>query len=555
MIRSLALGSLCLVGLAGPVAAEVTPAPIFGDHMVLQGGVKAPVFGTTEPGGSVSVTASIVELEPESDVDTPEVDASLQYSEPVAVTVTADADGRWQTEIGPYDVGQKLKIEIFDADADPAEVTAASAAGKDSANFASFEDVLTGDVWLCSGQSNMEWALANTIDATREAKAVADDELRLFTVPKHSVREPQLSLKGKPGQREPSAGQWVKLSRKAVEPFSAVGYYFGKAIRNATGRPVGLIDSTWGGTPSEAWTRESTLKTLKTTAPLYKRWDKVDADFAEKGSTEETWSRDLSPTHPHHPGNLNNGMIVPLVPFALKGAIWYQGESNASRAEQYDEIFPAMIEDWRDQFGQKIPFYWVQLANYQQYQENPNAVSKWAELRESQDKTLDELENVGQAVILDIGEANDIHPRNKKDVGQRLALAALRGVYEIDRDGMLSPRFKEATMEGDTATITFDVDGDVLQVRRDESVGADGAAPNELLGFTVAGKDQTFYRARATVTAPNTVTVVAPEEVSEIASVRYGWADNPRVTLFNTRGIPAAPFRTDDWPGVTDGWY
>ncbi len=506
-VRSpLSLGGLLVLCLAATAPAGITPAPIFGDHMVLQAGVKAPVFGAADPGEKVIVTLS------------KKVGPSRYDDGVVAETVAGD-DGRWRVDVGPVTAGEELTIAVTAADG----------------TTVTFTDVLAGDVWLCSGQSNMQWELRNTLDADREIKAAKDDRVRLFSVPRHNASEPQTTLQGEPGQGEPSAARWVKLTPEAAGQFSAVGYHFGTTIHEATGRPVGLIDSSWGGTPSEAWTRTQSLEPLKTAGPLLGRW----------ADTEQT-------NRPHHrPGVLNNGMIAPLVPFALKGAIWYQGESNAGRAEQYDEIFPAMIEDWRDQFGQDLPFFWVQLANYMAYNEDANAGSAWAELREAQDKTLDELENVGQAVILDVGEARDIHPRNKEDVGERLALAALETVYQLDGAGRRSPRFKSVVIAGAAATITFDVAGDRLQNRRDDYQ----TDPAGVLGFAVAGADRKFYRATAEITGPGTVKVTAPAQVPEIVSVRYGWADNPRVTLFNTRGLPAAPFRTDDWPGVTDGKY
>ncbi|MFH5803226.1 sialate O-acetylesterase [Alienimonas sp. DA493] len=523
MTRFLALGSLgsglLLAGLAGPAAAEVVPAPIFGDHMVLQSDRPVPVFGQTEPGGQVSVTATVVTDAPPDDL----------INERPAATATADENGRWSVTVGPFQPGTNLTLVVADADA-----ADASAEGEaDTADRKVYTDVLAGDVWLCSGQSNMAWGLNNTLDADREIQSAKNDEIRLFTVPRQSVREPKTTLS--------ADAQWMKLSPESARNFSAVGYYFGKTIHTETGRPLGLINSSWGGTPSEAWTRPATLEKTDTAGPLLERWEKTD---------------DADTNRPHHrPGVLNNGMITPLVPFALKGAIWYQGESNAGRAEQYDEIFPAMIEDWRDQFGQPLPFFWVQLANFRAYEDDPNAGSDWAELREAQDNTLDELPDVGQAVIIDVGEANDIHPRNKEDVGQRLALAALEVVYDMDETGQLSPRMTDVAMDGKTATVTFDTDGDALQIRRDESVGADAAAPGEALGFAVAGPDKTFHWAQAELTGPNTVKVTAPAGVSEIVAVRYAWADNPKVTLFNTRGLPAAPFRTDDWPGVTAGNY
>ena len=563
------LAALLVPLLAAPAAADVTIADVFGDHMVLQAGVKAPVFGTTEPGGEVAVLiGETISIGMEDGV---RVGETVSYDAfPTPDRATADENGRWQVEIGPIEPGRNFQLLILDADEEkvPADTDGLEFVPKVESSISDtptnisdtptkiiLTDVLAGDVWLCSGQSNMEWQLKNTLDADREIKAAKDEEIRLFTVLKHSAPEPQTELKEPGGKDEPSAARWVKLSPEAAAEFSAVGYYFGREIHEATGRPVGLVNSSWGGTPSEAWTREPTLETVPEAKGTLQRWAEIDRKFAAGEEVPKNWSGKFSPTHPHHPGNLNNGMIAPLAPLALKGAIWYQGESNASRAEQYDEIFPAMIEDWRDQFGQEIPFFWVQLANFQQYDEDPNAYTNWAELREAQDRTLDELEAVGQAVILDVGEADDIHPRNKKDVGERLALAALREVYEVNEPGMLSPRVKDVALNGKTATVTFDVDGDRLQVRRDESVGADDAAPGAVLGFTVAGPgdDAPFVRAEARVTGPDTVEVTAPDGVDEIAAVRYAWAQNPRVTLFNTRGLPASPFRTDDRERVTAG--
>ena len=552
MTRPFLFAALASSLLAAPAAADVTVADVFGDHMVIQAGVRAPIFGTTEPGGIVLVEHSLIERRSDP--------INFTITDDSQERVTADDQGRWRTEVGPFEAGQELAFAIRDADADvPTEarldVLGGDVEPAESKDFIALTDVLAGDVWLCSGQSNMEWQLRNTLDADREIKAAADDEIRLFTVPKHAAREPQTALKGPGDNAEPSAAKWVKLSPEAAGPFSAVGYYFGKAIHAETGRPVGLVNSSWGGTPSEAWTREATLETVPEAAGTLERWADIDAKFAAGEEVPSNWSGKFSPTHPHHPGNLNDGMIAPLAPVALKGAIWYQGESNASRADQYDAIFPAMIEDWRDQFGQDLPFFWVQLANFQAYDEDPNAYTNWAELREAQDNTLGDLPMTGQAVILDVGEADDIHPRNKQDVGERLALAALRTVYGVDDPGMLSPRMADVKLNGDTATVTFDVDGDALQVRRDESVGADDSEPGVALGFTVAGPgaDAPFARAAARVTGPDTVEITAPEGISEIAAVRYAWAQNPRVTLFNTRGLPAAPFRTDDRQRVTAG--
>ncbi len=562
MIRPLAFGCLSAVlltaGGASTAAAEVTPAPIFGDHMMFPADEPAPVFGTTEPGGGVSVHYWTV---------TPGAgDAAPVFSAANTATATADDAGRWQTKIGPFKSGTELFLIVKDdrTELEPPDLAAERANPRpDSEQVKTFTDVLVGDVWLCSGQSNMEWALADTVDAEYEIPSATNDEIRLFSVPRQSVRTPQTQLGGGPGGNgpDPSFAQWVKLRPDNTAGwFSAVGYYFAKTLHARTGRPIGMVDASWSGTPSEAWTREESLKPLKTAAPLLDRWAGYDAAAAAGEDAGGNWAGPYGPTHSHHPGNLNYGMIAPLVPFAFKGAIWYQGESNADRAEQYDEIFPAMIEDWRAQFGRKLPFFWVQLPNYRAYREDPNAGSDWAELRGAQDGALDKLKSVGQAVMIDGTEADNLHPRDKRPVGERLASAALEMVYDLDEPGLRSPRKTSVTMDGATATVTFDTAGDALQARRDRlpadaQAAAGPAGPGAVLGFAVAGADRRFYRATAEITGPGTVKVNAPAQVPEIVAVRYGWADNPRVTLFNTRGLPAAPFRTDDWPGVTAGKY
>jgi sialate O-acetylesterase len=231
-------------------------------------------------------------------------------------------------------------------------------------------------------------------------------------------------------------------------------------------------------------------------------------------------------------------MIAPLVPFAIRGAVWYQGESNASRAYQYRTLFPAMIRNWRADWGEgDFPFYWVQLANFMAPKEEPGE-SAWAELREAQSMAL-ALPATGEAVIIDIGETRDIHPGNKQDVGRRLALWALGRDYGRGEVVCSGPRFREARFEGVEARVTFDHAGGGLVFR----------GGGELLGFAVAGEDRTFHWARARI--EEDAVVVSSEAVERPVAVRYGWADNPRCNLYNREGLPASPFRTDDWPGVT----
>jgi sialate O-acetylesterase len=327
------------------------------------------------------------------------------------------------------------------------------------------------------------------------------------------------------------------------------------------GVPVGMIHTSWGGTPSEAWTSREKLEETPEAKPILDRWENIVAKYPETleayNKTLEEWKKaadqakkdgkdapakpraPLSPDHPHRPTSLYNAMIAPLVPYAIKGAIWYQGESNASRAYQYRTIFPAMIEDWREQWDQgKFPFLFVQLANFRERKEEP-AESDWAELREAQVMTLD-LKNTGMAVIIDIGEADNIHPKNKQDVGKRLAAWTLAKDY--NRDVVPSgPLFRSARFRNGKATIKFDYDDGGLM-----------AKGSELKGFAIAGPDRKFVWANAEITGrKNKKVQVWSDKVPEPVAVRYGWADNPECTLYNEAGLPASPFRTDDWPGIT----
>jgi sialate O-acetylesterase len=338
-----------------------------------------------------------------------------------------------------------------------------------------------------------------------------------------------------------------------------VAYFFGRELHKNLGVPIGLIHTSWGGTPAEAWTRRGVLKADPDFKPILQRYDEAVAKYpqakqeherkleewkqaVEKAKTEGTRApgrpgEPLGPGHPHSPSGLYNAMISPLLPYGIAGAIWYQGESNAGRAYQYRKLLPAMIKNWRDDWGLgDFSFIFVQLANFMAVKPEPGD-SSWAELREAQSMTL-ALPNTGMAVIIDIGEANDIHPKNKQDVGKRLALWALANTYKqaLEYSG---PVYKSSKTEGNRIILTFDDVGGGLM-----------AAPEPpLKGFAIAGADHKFVWADAAIEG-NTV-VVSSDTVSEPVAVRYAWADNPVCNLYNKEGLPASPFRTDDWPGVT----
>lgn len=501
------VGLLAIVVALGLSAqAELWMPSIFSSHMVLQQKQKNPIWGKADPGAVLTV----------------------QFGDQVQ-EVTVGADGRWMAALKPRTAGNTaydLRVSL-------------------DAESLYFDDILIGEVWVASGQSNMQWSVKQSNDPEKEIAAAKYPNLRLFYVKRVVADTPQ----------EDCEGTWEACTPETIPGFSAVAYYFGRELHQKLNIPVGLIHTSWGGTPSESWTSQETVDKVAAFAPITKRWedvlakwpetkveyDKKVADWKAKKEAGETKARQprapYGPDHPHRISSLYNGMIHPIVPFGIKGAIWYQGESNASRAYQYRTIFPAMIEDWRMHWDQgSFPFYFVQLANYKKRVEEPVADSDWAELREAQLMTL-ELKNTGMASAIDIGEAGDIHPRNKQDVGKRLARWALRFDYGM-RDVVPSgPLYKSHIIDGSKVVISFEY--------------AKGLHPKagELKGFMIAGEDQQFVWADAEVKGKKVI--VSSDAVPAPKSVRYGWAANPVSTLYNEAGLPASPFRTDDWPGVT----
>ena len=639
--------------------ADVRVPAIIGDNMVLQQGKKIRIWGWANPNEKVSV-----------------VFASQKAN------AVADVSGHWQTLLGPVKAGGPFELTIS------------------ASNTLTIKNVLVGEVWICSGQSNMEWPLINSQNGADAVAQANYPEIRLFTVQKTTSRTPLDDVKG----------QWIVTTPDKVGQFSAVGYFFGRELYQKLNVPVGLIHTSWGGTPAEAWTSNDALATTSDLQPILARYQeglknvgerqqeyarrlaewsqknlyqdegnkgealgyaasqtntadwptmnlpqyfetaglkmdgaiwfrkeieipqswagrslelnlaaiddfdttyfngtkvggigsetpnsynvprhyKIPAELVRAGKNviavrvfdsageggfgagtmslrpsegaEEPvslgglWSYKVElaltpkspdwgsrpeaagPTNQNSPSVLYNAMIAPLTPLTIRGAIWYQGESNAGRAYQYRTLFPTMIRNWRNAWGEgDFPFYYVQLANFQPIKDAPGE-SEWAELREAQTLTLHEPQT-GMAVIIDIGEAKDIHPRNKVDVGHRLALWALANTYgeKIEYSG---PLFQ-----------SFSIEGDKLRVKFRHAAGlktSDGGAPK---GFAIAGEDHKFVWADARIEGDEVV--LSSKEVTKPIAVRYAWADNPVCNLYNTIGLPASPFRSDDWPGVT----
>lgn len=638
-------------------APTVQLNPLFSDGMVLQRGQDTPVWGKAAPG-----TGVFVEIAGQR------------------AGARAGADGKWSLRLKSMKAGGPYNMKVTSSDGTTVTV----------------RDILVGEVWVASGQSNMEFTEGGASDY-EQAKAESKNEVRMFTVTKLSSEEPQTEVKG----------SWVAASPTTVHTFSAVGLAFANELNRKLGVPVGIIHTSWGGTPAESWTSRPTLNAHPNLKPMLDRhlaeMKDYPAAYAKYQQDLNTWMGErqdgqnegfmngwaslefndvawkagqapiviesivgqdfdgafwmrktidvpkewvgkelklelgaiddfdttyfngvrvgkmgpevdnayatprvyrvapgivregknviavrvmdtggaggmgslpidlkigvadgsaslplagewkvqvehkldasrprpaspVGPGHPWAPGGLYNGMIAPLIPYGIRGAIWYQGESNADRAYQYRELFPTMISDWRKNWQEgDFPFGFVQLANYMQRKDQPGP-SQWAELREAQSMTLKTLKNTGQAVIIDIGEAGDIHPKNKREVGRRIALWALNRTYGKPI-AYCGPVYTGFTAEGSTIRVRFDF-GPVAST--------DGLAPR---GFSVAGADGVFHWAQAKM--DGSTVIVSSTEVAKPVAVRYGWADNPDVSLTNSTGIPASPFRTDTWPGLT----
>ncbi|RJP35187.1 MAG: sialate O-acetylesterase [Candidatus Omnitrophota bacterium] len=501
------IGFSALILLVGTVAyADIRPHALFSDGMVLQQGMETPIWGTADDGETVTV---------EFRGQTQSVKAN---------------DGKWMVRLPPTKAGGPFSLSIR---------------GK---NGIEIKNVLVGEVWICSGQSNMQWPVRASNNPDEEIANADYPQIRLFTVPRIVAGKPQENVDAK----------WGECSPQTIGDFSAVAYYFGRELFKKMNMPIGLIHTSWGGTPAESWTTRETLASEADYQPILDRWnqsyDKFENDVREYAAKLEDWLKETDQMdregkivsdfpklpqdprrHPWRPAGLFNAMISPLIPYAIQGAIWYQGESNADRAYQYRTLFPAMITDWRREWKQgDFPFLFVQLANFEYKTTKENA---WPELREAQTMTLS-LPKTGMAVTIDIGDANDIHPKNKQDVGKRLALAAEKIAYghDIVYSG---PLYDSMSIDNRNIRLRF------------QHVGGGLMTPDgqPLKGFEIAAEDQQFVPADARIDG-NTV-LVSHDAIEKPVAVRYAWKKNPDCNLFNKEGLPASPFRTDDWPGIT----
>ena len=507
---------LALSFTAAPaLLAELKLPAIVGDHMVLQQKQANPIWGWDTPGTKVTVSF-----------------AGQDYS------ATAGSDGKWTVKLAPQP-----------ANSTPQTLSISGSSKRE------IQDVLIGEVWMCSGQSNMGFTLVQDWNGDLEAAASDLPGLRLIEAPLGGTQELQNDFK--PGER----GHWRAATPATAIRFSAVGFLFGRYLHEILHVPVGLINNSWGGSSAEAWVRRSTLEqdprfkllmesTVKQETALESEKGKADFERAmsewkaavEKAKAEKTeiprqpenWL-----TGQHRVGNIFAGVVYPTLGYGIKGVVWYQGESNAGHAYEYKSLFPFMIEQWRKEQGQgDFSFYWVQLADYNPEKPNPGE-SSWAELREAQTQTM-KLPNTGQAVIVDLGEGNNIHPRNKHDVAARLVRWALVKDYGMKMP-YRSPEYRSMTVDGNKAKVTIDTFGSSL---RPFDVA-------DARGFAICGEDKVWHWAKGKIVGKNDVEVWSDEVATPVA-VRYGWADNPVLNLFSNDGLAVTPFRSDDFKMSTE---
>jgi sialate O-acetylesterase len=533
-------GSLTLALIFAVAArADVTPAPLFTDHAVLQRDKSLPIWGTADVGEKIIVTFGEQRRE-----------------------ATAGHDGRWIAYLDPLPsstTGTELTI-----------------AGR---NTITLRNVVVGDVWLCSGQSNMEWPVSRAANAEAEVAAANFPLLRHIRIERAVAETPAETAK---------TSGWQPASPQTTGGFTAVGYYFARDIHQKIGVPIGIIHSSWGGTPVEAWMSPAALETDPAFAVVRERWQQnlsayparkveYEARLAAWNQAEaqvkaglgtrvdnvargrapvrldpaalySDWLRQnprprapRGPGDPWTPAGLFNGMINPLLPYALRGALWYQGESNADRAAEYHALFSTMIRAWRVHFGQDdFPFYWVNLANYAVPTDGNERGRTYAFLREAQTRTL-ALPNTGQALAIDIGDPKDIHPTNKQEVGLRLALLARNRVYGIFGDDT-GPTFVSATREG-AARATGP--GQAMRVRFSHASGGLVSHDKPVQSLELAGVDRVFHPADGRI--DRDTLIVTAFAVREPVAVRYAWTNAPDANLYNGAGLPAVPFRSDEW--------
>jgi len=496
--------------------ADVRPAGLFTNNMVIQRETQAPVWGWADAGEKVTVTGSWGG----------------------SATTTADQAGKWKVTLqtptagGPYTITFKGN------------------------NTVQLKNVLSGEVWLCSGQSNMQWPVSKADNPSEEAANANYPQIRHFWVERNAVLE----------ETDDCKRDWKVCSPDTVSDFSATAYFTGRELHKHLNVPVGLLTTAWGGTCVEAWTpfaeQADDPFALKRKAAMDEKAKDYSPEKARARYDQQlkNWKKKFAqakaqkkraPRHPrlqgdprlnpNYPGNLYNGMIHPLLSFAIKGALWYQGEANAKNlasAEHYRVQLDCMVRSWRKEWGQDFPFYAIQLPNFKEPQVHPvESENIWPVVRESFVHVAQNTPGVSTCAMIDIGEAENIHPRNKQDVGRRMASTILNKTY--GKDSPTTPFMKSFAVEGDRVVVKYDYTGSGLVVKGDK-----------LKGFAIAGADKQFVWADARIEHRDgeDCVVVSSKAVTNPVAVRYAWADNPvGCNLYSKEGFPASPFRTDTW--------
>ena len=494
------VAAVAFYGCAQPARADVQMSPLWSDGLIVQRQMPIPVWGKADAGEKVTVT--------------------LGQS---TASVVTGADGKWMLKLPALEAASSLQMKI------------------EGKNTITINDVAVGEVWMASGQSNMELRVPRALNADQEIADAKYPLIRQFRVGRNIADTPQTELKG----------NWEKAVPASVDKFSAVGYYFARDLHQKLKVPVGIIHASYGGTPAQAWTPAQTLATDPALKVITEDWQKTLADYpqavekyndqkarwqeradAAKAAGKTAPPAPYAPAGPgtkQTPSGLYNGMIAPLIPFGVRGVIWYQGESDSREPEIYGQLFPSLIQGWRRDWNAELPFYFVQLANFRASQTEPVEAEGWADIREAQDKAL-ALPKTGRAVATDVGEAKEIHYANKQEVGHRLALIALANQYgeKVEFSG---PQYENMSVVSNKIRLNFS--------HAQNLKAADGT----LKGFAIAGKNGNWVWADAVIEGNNIV--LSSPNAPAPTRARYNWASNPIGNLTNAAGLPAAPFRTD----------
>ncbi|MEO0475700.1 MAG: sialate O-acetylesterase [Planctomycetota bacterium] len=527
MKRMTGVYALILLLLAPLAQAELKVSTVFSDHMVLQQEMPIRVWGWAKPGAKVEVSLA-------------------KGKDAIGDSAAAGKDGKWMVELSPLKAdGNPLTMSI-----------------KGDGGSVEFKNILMGEVWICSGQSNMEWSVARCANPQEEVKNANHPTIRLFNVPQH--------IKQNTPQKDAQPAKWQVCSPQTVGNFSACGYYFGRALSKELGVPIGLVGTNWGGTRIEPWTPPVGFEQVPKLKHIGDAIAKLDPTTEEGQFEREIYLRrvsdwlaksarqleegkeigsapQMSLNPPGGATQIYNGMVAGLTPLSARGVIWYQGESNAGDGLRYDHLKEALVKGWRETFqNDDLSFYWVGLAGFGRGHTNQPGGGGWGPVREGQRRAL-RLPNTGMAVTTDIGHPSDIHPKNKQDIGARLALWALAKNYgkEVTYSG---PMYKSHEVKGNTIVVQFDHVGSGLTVGTkggshlmDPVKFADSKA---LEAFSLRDEAGKWHWAKATIDGDTVV--LTSDKVAKPTAVRYAYDSLPKVNFYNKEGLPAVPFTTVD---------